>query len=97
SGRGGGLGLGTIRHLVPSQCSIKAFPARPTTRPPTAHTSRRDRAVTANRLEYLPPVAGEGIRRHRRPSQCSITGRRFPLPTDQASSAATAATPCSSA
>src|SRR5207244_3239973 len=63
-----GLGLSTIRHLFPFQCSVRVR-MEPSTVNPTAHTSSGDRADTPYRkLSGTPGALGEGITFHPVPS-----------------------------
>src|SRR5260221_13066785 len=54
-----GFGLGTIVHLVPSQCSIRVLNAPPVLKEPTAQTSLAEVAATA--LSVADPVLGLGL------------------------------------
>src|SRR5258707_12962143 len=55
-----GFGLGTIVHLVPSQCSIRVLNAPPVLKEPTAQTSLAEVAATALSVAD-PPVLGLGL------------------------------------
>src|SRR5260221_5538591 len=54
-----GFGLGTIVHLVPSQCSIRVLYAPPVLKELTAETSLTEVAATA--LSVADPVLGLGL------------------------------------
>src|SRR5688572_23243137 len=73
-----GLGLGTILHCVPSQCSIKVRPGNPFAScvEPTAQTSFADVPETAySTLEVSLAGFGLGTMLQVVPSKCSIKVR----------------------
>src|SRR5262249_41345593 len=95
------LGLGTTLQLVPSQCSISVCVALLALgwKPPTAHTSVPETAVTPFSSLFCVPGLGLGTTLHVRPFQCSVRVCAGPnpatvkLPTAQTSLLETAATP----
>src|SRR5947207_1261913 len=93
-----GLGLATMLHCLPFQCSMKVCSTPLALKEvPTAQTSLGETAATAW-SPVLAPVVGLFTTLHLWPFQCSISPCPLPLvgrklPTAQTSVAETAATP----
>src|SRR5215470_13311738 len=60
-----GLGLGTIRHRCPSQCSARVIHLPCRFWYPTAQAARADRPATAVRALSWDPIPGPGTIVHR--------------------------------
>src|SRR4051812_1384480 len=74
-----GLGLSTVDHCVPSQCSMTVVPVVRDEDQPTAHTSLGENAANPPRPFQISGL-GESTTFHRSPSQCMVRFRKTKLP-----------------